>query len=91
MRQGGDPVTRFAIVILAVVGLLPLAARTATAHPDGSYPRTMNLDWSNNPDVVRNSKYDIVSLSARATIAKFDSIKALNPSSLRLVCPAWYS
>ena len=87
--------TRFAILILAVasvaLGSLPFAARTACAHPDGSYPRTMNLDWSNNPNVVRNAKYDIVSLSARATIAKFDSIKALNPSSLRLVCPAWYA
>jgi hypothetical protein len=48
----------------------------------------MNLDWSNNPEVLRNSKYDIVSLSARATAAKFDSIKALNPSvaAARLSC-----
>ena len=84
--------TRHFILILAVVigaqGSLP---RAACAHPDGSYPRTFNLDWSNNPNVVRNSKYDIVSLSGRATAAKFDSIKALNPSSLRLISPAWYT
>ena len=80
--------TRFAILILAFVGAsLPQAA---FAHPDGSYPRTMNLDWTNNPDVVRNSRYDMVALSARASTAKFDSIRALNPSSLRLVCPAFY-
>ena len=78
-------------ILFAAALTLVLAPGMAHAHPDGSYPRTMNLDWSNNPNVVRNAKYDIVSLAARATTAKFDSIKALNPSSIRLVCPAWYA
>jgi hypothetical protein len=77
-------------ILFAVALTVVLVPGMAQAHPDGSYPRTMNLDWTNNPNVVRNAKYDMVALSARATTAKFDSIKALNPASLRLVCPAWY-
>lgn len=73
-----------------VASAVALVARPAGAHPDGTYPRTMNLDWSNNPDPVRNAKYDMVSLSARALTAKYDSIKALNPASIRLTGPAWY-
>ncbi len=78
------------ITAVLVACACALATRTATAHPDGTFPRTMNLDWTNDPDAVRNSKYDIVSLSSRALPAKFDSIRALNPGSIRLVCPAWY-
>jgi hypothetical protein len=75
---------------LLVAGACVLAIGKAAAHPDGTFPRTMNLDWTNNPNTVRNAKYDIVSLSSRALPAKFDSIKALNPASIRLVSPAWY-
>ena len=85
-----SPMLPFSTAIV-LVALSALAPSMALAHPDGSFPRTMNLDWSNNPDAVRDSRYDIVSLSSRATRAEFDSIKALNPASIRLVCPAWYT
>ncbi len=69
----------------AWLGLTVVALpRPASAHPDGTYPRTFNLDWSNNPDALRDSKYDVVSLSSRAQSAKWDSIKALNPACIRL-------
>jgi hypothetical protein len=75
-------------------GLLGLALvaspRGAAAHPDGSFPRTYNLDWVNNPDALRDSKFDVVSLSSRAQAAKWDSIKALNPACKRLAGPAFY-
>lgn len=61
------------------------------AHPNGSYPRTFNVDWTNNPNALLNSRYDMVSLSGRATRAKFDSIRALNPACIRLITPAWYA
>src|SRR5262249_10191403 len=67
-------------LVAAVIGLALIASpRGASAHPDGSYPLTFNLDWGNNPDALRNSKYDVVSLSSRAQPARWDSIKALNP------------
>jgi hypothetical protein len=80
-----------AIAFAALLLATGFATRDAQAHPDGSYPRTFNLDWTNDPDAFRDSKYDMVSLSARAAKADFDSIKALNPSSIRLVVPAWYT
>ncbi len=71
--------------VLAALGAAALASpRQAIAHPDGTFPRTFNLDWKNNADALRDSKYDVVSLSARAATAKWDSIKALNPSCKRL-------
>jgi len=77
--------------VLAALGAAALASpRQAIAHPDGTFPRTFNLDWKNNADALRDSKYDVVSLSARAATAKWDSIKALNPSCKRLAGPAFY-
>jgi hypothetical protein len=83
-------VVGLALAILAGAAGVLGDARVARAHPDGSYPRTFNLDWTNNPDALRDSKYDVVSLSARATAARWDSIKALNPASIRLAGPAFY-
>jgi len=79
----------FAFAVCALA--LACVSSPALAHPDGTFPRTMNLDWSNDPNALRNSKYDIVSLSSRALPAKFDSIRTLNPASIRLVSPAWYT
>ncbi|MEP7028373.1 MAG: putative glycoside hydrolase [Candidatus Eisenbacteria bacterium] len=76
---------------LAVAAAVAFGAAPARAHPDGTFPRTMNLDWSNDPNALRNSKYDIVSFSSRAPKADFDSVRALNPASIRLVSPAWYN
>jgi len=78
------------LVALATLGLSAFVPARALAHPDGTYPRTFNLDWGNIPDAYRNSRYDMVSLSARAATAKFDSITALNPACTKLVCPGWY-
>lgn len=78
---------------LALLALLALvfAPAPASAHADGSYPRIFNVDWTNNPNARLNARYDMVALSSRATTAKFDSIKALNPDGITLVTPAWYT
>lgn len=73
-----------------VLGLF-LAASPARAHSDGSYPRTFNVDWSNNPNALLDSRYDMVALSSRAVPAKFDSLRALNPAGLTLVTPSLYA
>ena len=79
------------LAVAALAGAAAIATPyTAQAHPDGTFPRTFNLDWKNNPDALRDSKYDVVSLSARAATAKWDSLKALNPSIVRLAGPAFY-
>jgi hypothetical protein len=80
------PIALAVLALVASCGIRPAAAR-----PDGSFPRTFNLDWGNDPDALRDSKYDMVSLSPRAARADFDSIRALNPSSIRLVVPSWYT
>jgi len=75
-----------------MIGLALVALpHAASAHPDGTYPRIYNLDWTNNPDALRDSKYDVVSLSPRAQSAKWDSIKALNPACQRLTTPGFYT
>ena len=77
-----------AALFLALV-LLPATA--AHAHADGSYPRTFNADWTNEPNALRNARYDMVSLSGRVSAAKIDSLRALNPSQIVLVTPALYA
>ena len=76
---------------LAALALALLVPAPAHAHGDGSYPRIFNADWTNNPNARLNARYDMVALSTRATPAKFDSIKALNPGGIALVTPSWYS
>ncbi len=81
----------FAIVVAVVALVSSVGIRSLEARPDGSFPRVMNLDWTNNPDALRNSRYDMVSLSPRALKAEFDSIRALNPTSIRMVVPSFYT
>lgn len=76
----------FALAVAALVAPAP-----ARAHADGTYPRTFNVDWSNNPNALLDSRYDMVALGSRARPAKFDSLHALNPGAIRLVSPAWYA
>jgi hypothetical protein len=85
------PYFAFGFAALAVLALGAVRPRVALAHPDGSYPRTFNIDWTNDPNARLNSRYDMVSLGGRATRAKFDSIRALNPNCISLITPAWYA
>ncbi len=84
------PAFVLALALTALLAML-LAPVPAYARADGSYPRVFNVDWTNNPNARLNARYDMVALSSRATTAKFDSIKTLNPSGLTLVTPSWYS
>ncbi len=79
------------VLALAALALALLVPAPAHAHGDGSYPKTFNSDWTNNPNARLNARYDMVSLSSRATPAKFDSIKAINPGGIALVTPSWYA
>jgi hypothetical protein len=81
------PALALAALLLAMVVL----ARPARAHVDGSYPRIFNVDWSNNPNALLNSRYDMIALSPRALPAKFDSLHALNPGQITLVTPGLYT
>jgi hypothetical protein len=80
------------VAALLALGLaLVLSPRAAEAHADGSYPRTFNADWTNDPNAWRNRRYDMVAVSSRAAIAKLDSIKTLNPAGKLLITPALYA
>lgn len=76
-----------AALLLALV-LLPATAR---AHGDGSYPRTFNADWTNDPNALRDSRYDMVALSSRVRPAKLDSLRVLNPDQIVLITPGLYN
>lgn len=89
-RSALAPAIGLALALAALVTAL-LVPAPAQAHGDGSYPRIFNADWTNNPNARLNARYDMVALSSRATPAKFDSIKAINPNGLALVTPAWYA
>lgn len=85
------PAIVLVIALAALFAALVLLPATAGAHADGSFPRTFNADWSNDPNAARNSRYDIVSLSSRVRPAKLDSLRALNPSQIVLLTPGLYA
>ena len=85
------PVIVFGLALLLLGLALALLPGPARAHSDGSFPRTFNVDWTNDPNMLRNSRYDMVSLSSRVTVAKLDSLRALNPNGKRLITPALYA
>jgi hypothetical protein len=70
--------------------LTAAAPAISHAHPDGSYPRVLNLDWNNTINAYYMSRYDLVSLSTRIQNDQLDSLRALNPSIRRLVATSYY-
>jgi hypothetical protein len=67
-----------------------VVARPASSHPDGSYPRTFNLDWRNTINATYDSRYDVIVTSTRVQNDQLDSLRMLNPSITRLMSLSWY-
>jgi len=84
------PARRIVPVAVAAVFLAVCGARPADGHGDGSYPRTVCLDWRNYINAPYDSRYDVLVHSERITNDQLDSLRQFNPSIRRLAHTAWY-
>jgi hypothetical protein len=77
--------------LLAATALLTAGgARPAAGHGDGSYPRTVNLDWRNEINAFYDSRYDVLVHSERVLNDQLDSLRMFNPSIQRLAHTTWH-
>ena len=70
--------------------VLAAAAAPVFAHPDGSYPRTFNLDWRNKINAQYDARYDMIVTSTRIQNDQYDSLRVFNPAIQRVVSLSWY-